>query len=117
MLAIVLGRLKSVLEHIDEVDESGNIDPAIKRKILALHKRTDVLGKCIYLLLLGGICVLALLAYMSVGAVFKIEKLYGAGLLFLAANVLVAGALFMFAMDVRMEMTRTLRLRRRRSKV
>jgi hypothetical protein len=82
-----------------------------------LHKRTDVLGKCIYLLLLGGICVLALLAYMSVGAVFKIEKLYGAGLLFLAANVLVAGALFMFAMDVRMEMTRTLRLRRRRSKV
>ena len=107
MLAIVLGRLKWVFDHIDEVDEcatSGNVGQSLK---------ADTLGKRIYLLLSGGIWVLALLAYMTVGAVFKIEKIYGAGLLFLAANFLVAGSLFMFAIDVRLEAPRTVRFRRK----
>ncbi|HKN29841.1 MAG TPA: DUF2721 domain-containing protein [Roseiarcus sp.] len=120
MLAIVLGRLKAVLERIEDVDECDaprNVDSSIKSEILVLRKRTETLGKCIYLLLSGGVCVLALLAYMTLGAVFKIEKLYGAGPLFLAANFLVAASLFMFAMDVRMEMSRNLRLVKRKAPV
>ena len=55
----------------------------------------------IYLAVAGGICTLALLALMAFGAFFKIQQLYGAGLLFLIANCLVAGSLVMFALDVR----------------
>ena len=69
----------------------------------ALGKRADTLSRSIYLSLTGGICTLALLAYMSVGAFFKLSQLYGAGLLFLGATLLVAGSLFTFAMDVRMD--------------
>ena len=118
MLAIVLGRLKYVLERMDEVDErnaSANKDSSIEHEIVAYRKRMDTLGKCVYLFLSGGICVLALLAYMTVGAMFKIEKLYGAGLLFLTANLLVASSLFMFAVDVRLEMARTVQFHRNRT--
>ena len=48
MLAIVLGRLKSVLERMDEVDEHeafGDMASYVKHEISALQKRTDTLGK------------------------------------------------------------------------
>ena len=101
------------MKEIDEGEVTDNPDPSINKEFLVLRKRADTLGRSVYLVLSGGVCTLALLAYMAVGAVFKIEKLYGAGLLFLASTCLVAGSMLMFAMDVRLDIAQRVMPRKR----
>ena len=48
-----------------------------------LQKRLSTLTKA-YIAIGGGVCPLALLALMGFGAFYKIQQLYGAGLLFLS---------------------------------
>ena len=78
-----------------------------KAKVEHLQKRLSTLTKAIYIAIGGGVCPLALLALMGFGAFYKIQQLYGAGLLFLIANCLVAGSLVMFALDVRRDIQRS----------
>jgi hypothetical protein len=59
-----------------------------------------------FLALGGGVRTLALLALLFVGAFFRIEHLYGAGVLFGIATCLVAASLVIFATDVRLDLAR-----------
>jgi len=105
LISIILGRLNSVVARIKEIDIGGDAGKLVpNNEILALDKRADALSMSLYLSLGGGVCTLALLAYMSFGEFFKLQQLYGAGLLFVVATFLVAGSLLMLALDVRRDL-------------
>ena len=109
LLSVVLNRLNSVLARLDELTISDEIVVAGSKRdkdLDRLYKRADTLGKSIYLALGGGVSTLALLALLFVGAFFRIEHLYGAGMLFGIATCLVAASLVIFATDVRLDLAR-----------
>jgi hypothetical protein len=108
-LSVVLSRPNSVLARLDEFTVSDGIAVAGSKRnkdLDHLYKRADALSKSIYLALGGGVSTLALLALLFVGAFFRIQHLYGAGILFCIATCLVAGSLAIFAMDVRRDLAR-----------
>ena len=109
LLSVVLNRLNSVLARLDELTITDEIVVAGSKRgkdLDRLYKRADTLGKSIYLALGGGVSTLALLALLFVGAFFRIEHLYGAGMLFGIATCLVAASLVIFATDVRLDLAR-----------
>jgi Protein of unknown function (DUF2721) len=109
-LSLMLGRLNSVLARFKEIgsrDGSRHVTSDQQDEVEHLQKRVSTLTKAIYIAVGGGVCTLALLALMGFGASFKIQQLYGGGLLFLIANCLVAGSLVMFALDVRRDIQRS----------
>jgi len=118
LLSVVLNRLNSVLASLDELTASDEIAVAGAKRnkdLDHLYKRADTLSKAIYLALGGGVSTLALLALLFVGAFYKFEHLYGAGLLFFTATCLVGGSLVVFAVDVRLDLARYVPNRRNKA--
>ena len=93
-LSLILGRLNSVLARFKEIgslDGNRHVTSDQQGEVEHLQKRVSTLTKAIYLGVGGGVCTLALLALMAFGAFFKIQQLYGAGLLFLINEFLGSG--------------------------
>ena len=91
-LATVSTRIKATRELPDAVESD--------RVLGALARRSRVLNDGILLSLGGGVCATLLLAVLFASQFFGLRHVYGAGILFFAATILLGIALFRFAQEV-----------------
>jgi hypothetical protein len=96
LLSILMNRLADVMGRLRTGDPTH---PGAARADLLLRAR--LLHSAIALTLAGGICTTVLLAVAFMGAFAQLQHIYGAGMLFLFATVLIGGALFRFFQEVR----------------
>jgi hypothetical protein len=104
-IAILLGRMTTVLDRIRSLNEITDDDAArahLKSDIPRLRQRAKLLNNAAYLAIVSGICTSLLLVLGFVSAFFRLRHEYGAGLLFAVAIVLLGGSLFRFGQEVRM---------------
>ncbi len=76
----------------------------LKMDIGRLRRRASLLRNGILLSLCSGICSALLLGIIFASGFFGLHHAYGAGLLFILANVLLGGALVRFAQDAAMDL-------------
>ena len=103
-VSILLGRMTTVVDRIRSLNEIADEDATralLKSDIPRLRRRAKLLNNATYLALASGICTSLLLVVGFMSAFFKLQHEYGAGLLFMFALGLLAGALFRFVQDVR----------------
>ena len=103
-VSILLGRMATVVDRIRSLNEIADDDATrahLKSDIPRLRRRAQLLNHATYLALGSGICTSLLLVVGFASAYFKVQHEYGAGLLFMFALGLLAGALFRFFQEVR----------------
>jgi hypothetical protein len=76
----------------------------LKADIARLRRRASLLRNGIVLSLCSGICSALLLGIIFASGFFGLRHAYGAGLLFIIANMLLGGALVRFAQDAAMDL-------------
>ena len=76
----------------------------IKVDIVRLKRRASLLRNGIFLSLCSGICSALLLGIIFATGFFGLRHAYGAGLLFIFANLLLCGALVRFAQDAAVDL-------------
>ncbi len=103
-ISILMARLSAAVERIRYLSAIADSDPVsgkLKVDIPYLKRRALLLHRAVYLALLGGIATTLLLIVMSGSAFFGLQHIYGAGLLFGIATVLLTLSLFTFAQEIR----------------
>jgi Protein of unknown function (DUF2721) len=103
---LMMSRLTTVNARIKATRELPNRDGAAvgRRMALAsLARRSRLLNECILLSLGGGVCATLLLAALFASQFFGLRHVYGAGILFFAATILLEVALFRFAQEAWLE--------------
>jgi len=104
-VAVLLGRMTSVLDRIRSLNEINDGDIArshLKSDIPRLRQRAKLLNSATHLALLSGLCTAVLLVVGFLSALFGLRHEYGAGLLFAVALALLGGSIFRFGQEVRM---------------
>jgi hypothetical protein len=104
-VAVLLGRMTSVLDRIRSLNEINDGDIArshLKSDIPRLRQRAKLLNSATHLALLSGLCTAVLLVVGFLSALFGLRHEYGAGLLFAVALALLGGAIFRFGQEMRM---------------
>jgi len=76
----------------------------LKADLARLRRRASLLRNGIILSLCSGICSALLLGIIFASGFFGLRHAYGAGLLFIIANMLLGGALVRFAQDAAMDL-------------
>jgi hypothetical protein len=102
-ISILLGRMTSVIDRIRSLNEIADGDTArahLKSDIPRLRKRAKFLNST-RLALASGMCTSLLLVVGFGSAFFRLQHIYGAGILFALAVVLLGGSLFRFSQEVR----------------
>jgi hypothetical protein len=89
-----------MLNAIPDGSERAHLKVDIER----LRRRASLLRNGILLSLCSGICSALLLGIIFASGFFGLHHAYGAGLLFLIANLLLGGALVRFAQDAAMDL-------------
>ena len=94
LISILMSRLADVMGRLRKPEPAVGNDP------MYLLKRARLLLSAVRLALAGGLCTTLLLALSFIGAFLQLQHIYGAGLLFLMATVLIGCALFRFFQEV-----------------
>ena len=97
-----MSRLAAVNAHIKATRALPDQDRAVFGSSLALgplRRRARLLSDGIILSLGGGVCATLLLAALFASQFFGLKHVYGAGLLFFFATLLLGVALFRFAQE------------------
>jgi len=103
-VSILLGRMTAVIDRIRTLNEIADEDTTrvrLKSDIPRLRQRAKLLNSATQLALAAGICTALLLVVGFATAFLHLQHEYGAGVLFLLALALLAGALFRFGQEVR----------------
>ncbi len=103
-ISILLGRMTSVIDRIRSLNEIADGDTArahLKSDIPRLRKRAKLLNSATHLALVSGMCTSLLLVVGFGSAFFRLQHVYGAGILFAVAVALLGGSLFRFSQEVR----------------
>jgi hypothetical protein len=95
-LATVNARIKVTRENKDQDRASVGGSSALAR----LARRSRLLNDGILMSLGGGVCATLLLAALFASQFFGLRHVYGAGIMFFAATILLGVALFRFAQEV-----------------
>jgi hypothetical protein len=101
-VSLMMSRLGTVNARIKETREITNQDRAAVGSGTALGslaRRSRLLNDGIILSLGGGVCATLLLAALFVSQFLGLRHVYGAGILFFAATILLGVALFRFAQE------------------
>jgi hypothetical protein len=102
-VSLMLSRLGTVNARIKETREKPSQDRAATTKggaLASLARRSRLLNDGIILSLGSGVCATLLLAALFASQFFGLNHVYGAGILFFAATILLGIALFRFAQEV-----------------
>ena len=104
-VSILQGRTTAVVDRVrslnDVADDDGN-RAHLKQDIPRLRRRARLLTSAMQLALASGICTALLLFVGFASAFLRFQHVYGAGVLFSIAIVLLGGALFRFRQEVMM---------------
>ena len=103
-ISILLGRMTSVIDRIRNLNEIADGDTArahLKSDIPRLRRRAKLLNSATHLALVSGICTSLLLVVGFGSAFFRVQHVYGAGILFFIAVILLGASLFRFGQEVR----------------
>ena len=103
-ISILIGRMTSVVDRVRVLNDIPSDDAArahLKSDIPRLWKRAQLLNHATHLALASAICTSLLLVVGFGCAFFGLEHVYGAGLLFIVAVVLLGVSLFRFGQEVR----------------
>jgi hypothetical protein len=103
-VSILLGRMTSVIDRIrslNEISDDDNARAHLKSDIPRLRKRAQLLNSATRWALASGMCTSLLLIVGFGSAFFRLQHIYGAGILFAVAVVLLGGSLFRFSQEVR----------------
>jgi Protein of unknown function (DUF2721) len=93
-IPILLGRMTSVIDRIRSLNEIADGDTArahLKSDIPRLRKRAKLLNSATHLALASGMCTSLLLVVGFGSAFFRLQHVYGAGILFALAVALLVG--------------------------
>ena len=104
-VSILLGRISGILDRIRSIHDIAEADAArirLRDDLPRLRRRVRLLNKSTYLALCAGICTTLLLAVGFVCAFLGLRHEPGAGVLFLAAVILMGASLFRFAQEIGM---------------
>jgi hypothetical protein len=102
-VSLMMSRLATVNARIKVTRDNPNQDRAAVEggnALGRLARRSRVLNDGILLSLGGGVCATLLLAALFASQFFGLNHVYGAGILFFAATILLGIALFRFAQEV-----------------
>ena len=103
-ISILLGRMTSVIDRIrnlNEIAEGDTVRAYLKSDIPRLRRRAQLLNSATHLALVSGICTSLLLVVGFGSAFFRVQHVYGAGILFFIAVILLGASLFRFGQEVR----------------
>ena len=103
-ISILLGRMTSVIgriRNLNEIAEGDTVRAYLKSDIPRLRRRAQLLNSATHLALLSGICTSLLLVVGFGSAFFRVQHVYGAGILFFIAVILLGASLFRFGQEVR----------------
>ena len=104
-VAVLLGRLTSVIDRIRSLNEIADDDTArahLKSDIPRLRQRARLLNSAAHLALLSAMCTALLVIVGFASAFFRLRHEYAAGLLFAVALALLGGSIFRFGQEVGM---------------
>lgn len=94
LISILMFRLSEVMEPLRNPERGAGRDTDY------LLKRARLLLSAIRLFLAGGLCTTLLLGFSFLGALLKLQHLYGAAALFLLATIFVGFGLLRFFQEV-----------------
>ena len=103
-ISILLGRMTGVIDRIrnlNEIAEGDTVRAYLKSDIPRLRRRAQLLNSATHLALVSGICTSLLLVVGFGSAFFRVQHVYGAGILFFIAVILLGASLFRFGQEVR----------------
>ena len=103
-ISILLGRMTGVIDRIrnlNEIAEGDTVRAYLKSDIPRLRRRAQLLNSATHLALVSGMCTALLLVVGFGSAFFRVQHVYGAGLLFFIAVILLGASLFRFGQEVR----------------
>ena len=107
-ISLLMKRLENVVNRIGSLARIADSDATmvhLKNEIPYLKRRAVLLNTATYMALGGGICTTLLLMIAFASAFFKLQHIYGGGLLFGLANALLTMSLYKFAREVKAELT------------
>jgi hypothetical protein len=102
-VSILQGRMTAVVDRVRTLNDIPGDDSKrvhLKEDIPRLRQRTELLKSAMQLALASGICTALLLLVGFASAFIKLQHVYGAGLLFSVAILLLGAALFRFRQEV-----------------
>jgi hypothetical protein len=102
-VSILVGRLNAVIERIRQLNDIADDEPSrarLKSDLPRLRRRAALLNNATRLALASGVCTALLLAVGFGSALLRLQHVYGAAALFLAAVILLGAALFRFGQEV-----------------
>ncbi len=101
-VSLMTSRLAVVIKRIKEIRALPDQDSAalVSSMVLgSLKRRARLLSDGILLSLAGGVCTSLLLVVIFISQFFGLKRIYGGGLLFFVATLLLGFALFRFAQE------------------
>ena len=107
-VSILLGRITNVVDRIRTLNDVSDNDcdrARLKSDIPRLWRRAGLLNSATNLALSSGMCTSLLLVVGFASAFFRLQYVYGAGVLFVSAVSLLGAALFKFGQEVRMSLS------------
>ena len=105
-VSLMMSRLAAVNAHIEATRALPDQDGVVVGSSMAigrLTRRARLLNDGIILSLGGGVCATLLLAVLFASQFFGLKHVYGAGVLFFVATLLLGVALFRFAHEAWLE--------------
>jgi len=103
-ISVLAGRLTRVVDRIRSINRIGETDHNrlfLKADLPRLRQRAGLVRRAIMLALLSGIATTLIVVFMFGGAFLAIMHEWGAAFLFIVAQLLFAGALVCFALELR----------------
>jgi hypothetical protein len=104
-VSLMSTRLSTIVERIKTLNSIAEDDPArlhLKTDVERLRRRARYLNSGISAALRAGMCATLLLGVLFVSEFAGFKYAYGAGLIFVAATMLLGFALFRFAQEARL---------------
>lgn len=102
-VSILLGRMNAIVDrirHLNEIDDADGSRSHLKADVPRLRKRLRLLSDATRLILASGMCTALLLCVGFGSAFLHLQHVYGAGVLFFMAVVLMGIALVKFGQEV-----------------
>jgi hypothetical protein len=107
-VAVLIGRMNGVMDRIraiNAIDEGDAVRGRLKADLPRLQHRARLLNRATLLAVSSAICITALVVIAFVSAFLGLRHEPGAAVMFLAALVLMGGALLTLALEVRIALT------------
>src|SRR5712664_4197023 len=98
-VSLMMSRLAAVNARINATRAQDRSAVGSSMALRPLTRRARLLNDGIILSLSGGVCATLLLAALFASQLFGLKHVYGAGILFFAATLLLGVALFRFAQE------------------